>query len=66
MNDYGMIEVRCKYYNNKYGCDLDDDYNSDNSYFDCDDNNVFLSCEESSLITWTSFIINRRHLIEVK
>lgn len=61
MNDYGMVEVGCKHYNDK--CVYDHD---DNSYFDCDDGNVFLVCDGTSLITWTSFIINRRHLIEVK
>jgi len=67
MSKDGIIRVKCKYvindtsiHNGNYGsgCTLHD------NDFDCWGLNI--SCHSIREINWTTFIINRKHLIEVK
>jgi hypothetical protein len=60
MNDCEMIKVRCKHYNKKNGCGLDD-----YTKFDCD-NDIFLSCDYSQSVDWVKFLLHKEHLIEIK
>ena len=54
----GTIIVKCKHYINitcEDGCA---------TYFDC--KKIFKGCKGIHYISWTDYIINRHHLIEVK
>jgi len=59
--DNGLIKVNCKYYNkilfsDNKRCKISDDNNFDCSRMHC----------IGSKVTWTYFLINIKHLIEVK
>ena len=52
----GEVQVKCKY--NPDDCR----HSGFNTYFDCSG----INCFYISTISWTKFLINRQHLIEVK
>jgi len=61
MNENGSIKVKCKYLSllDKNGCMLHE--------YNCDEVLGFIDCSNHVIsITWTSYLINKRHLIVVE
>ena len=68
----GLVRVRCKYGKNKDSITVGEMINvvcnrfDESKKFKCNGKTDYVSCSQLSMITWSFYIVNREHLIEIK